>query len=110
MHPVESSQPGDARRTATGVAISRRFPGGDFVSGRIEDVFVARGGEIGHPLRGDFVHRGGDRAVLEERLFEPADIVDDHLRPGPPFGDGARQPFDVLGERFFAFEGGGEGE
>ena len=48
--------------------------------------------EVGDPFADDFVDRDGDRAVLEERLFEVADVVDDHG------GAGGGQAADVFGE------------
>ena len=44
------------------------------------EVVVAGGGEVGDPFGDDFVDRDRDRAVLEEGLFEVADVVDDHRR------------------------------
>jgi hypothetical protein len=76
----------------------------------VEEVVVAGRGQVGNAFRGDFVDRRGHRAVLEERLFKPGDVVDDHVGARAPRGDRAGEAFDVLGEGFFAFEGGGEGE
>jgi hypothetical protein len=113
IHAVGAFEPGqffDRFRAAARVAKSRRFPGGDFVAAGVEEIVVTGGAQVADAFRGDVVDRHCDRTVLEEGLFEPGDVVDDRPGPGPSFGDRAGQPFDVLGERFFAFEGGGEGQ
>ena len=67
-----------------------------------DQVVVAGGREVGVSFGDHFVDRVGDRAVLEERLFEVGDVVDQDPRPG------RRQRPDVFGERRFAEEGGRE--
>ena len=64
---------------------------------------VAGGAEIGDALGGDGVDRLGDEAVLEERLVEIADVVDDDLGLGR-----VGQGLDVVGEAELAAVGGGE--
>ena len=112
---VEAVASGDADRDRAergvfGVAEFRRFPGADagFFGGT--EVVVAGRGEVGDSGCGHFRHRRRHRPVLEHRLFEVGDVVDDHVGPGAAGGDRSRQAFDVLGEGEFAVEGGGEGE
>ena len=70
----------------------------------VDQVLVSRSGEIADASAEHFVDRNCDRAVLEERLFEVEDVVDDH------FGPGRGQGFDVFGKRGFAVEGRGESQ
>ena len=59
------------------VAVGGRFPGGDVVAFGVDEVVVAGGGEVGDAGAGHFFDRGADRPVLEERLFEVGDVVDE---------------------------------
>ena len=74
-------------RAVAGVAELRRFPGGDFVVFGVEEVVVAGRGQVGDAVADHFVDRHRHRSVLEERLFEVGDVVDDHLRPGAAGAD-----------------------
>ena len=101
-------------RRAAHRAIGRRFPGADrfafFRTGFSSRVFIARRGQVGDSEFGHFLDRDRDRPVLEEGLFEVADVVDDHVGTGTARGDRLRQLADVFGELESAAVGGGEGE
>ena len=97
---VEELEPGQRRQRGTGDEIP--LPGARSTVGQIP--FIPGRREVEHPLGGDLVHRRGDVAVLERRLDEVDDVIDDHLTAA------RGEVEDVLREPRHAAEGGGETE
>src|SRR5439155_6752616 len=58
--------------------------------------FVARRRRVRHAAANDRLDRAAERAGLEERLLEEAEVVDDHVRAG------GRQTSDGVDERHLA--------